>query len=194
MRQTIQTVTIILMTGTMLAGCDYRPWTPEPREVAAANEKTEKENAKYVDLEDMLRNKHTVTKETGASDIAARLSEKYGKAVDELKELGKKNDVLLKNCAESREQVSKLKAKLTATEKELTDANEMLKEMEVELKQWKGDVLGFRDEMRQSQKALIEGVTRLHVLISGGVAMDAPTTQPAPIASNTKEKTGETLR
>jgi len=176
----------------MLAGCDYKFDLFTPKDIAA-DEKTKKVNAQY--LEDLVDDKNADKDANTAVDIAARLSEKYGQAVDRLNKLRENHQALIEKDKSSQEQIGKLKLDLARAEKELTEANAMLKEMQGELKKWKEDVLGFRSEMRQSQKALLEGVTRLHVLISGGVAMEAPTTQPAsPIASNTKEKTSETLR
>jgi len=182
MRHTIQTMSFILLAGAMLAGCDYNFRSYKPPEIAAG-EKVETGNAKY--LEDLVDDKHTDKDANTAVDIAARLSEKYGQAVEQLNQLQEKHRSLLEKEKGSQQQISKLQSDIARAEKELTEANVMLKEMQGELKKWKEDVLGFRSEMRQSQKALLEGVTRLHVLISGGVAMESPTTQPAsPIASN----------
>ena len=189
MRHTVKTMTLILLAGTMLTGCDYKPWTPDFLGIAGAGEKTENEKPKY--LEDMVDDKHADKDANTAVDIAARLSEKYGNKLEELNHLQDKHRSLIDKDKASQQQIGKLQLDLVRAEKELTEANVMLKEMQGELKKWKENVLGFRSEMRQSQKALIEGVTRLHVLISGGVAMESPTesptTQPAsPIASNTK--------
>jgi len=195
MRQIAKTMTLVLLAGAMLAGCDYgfpefRAYKPKD---IAADKKTEKGNGGYLD--DMVEDKHADKDANTAVDIAARLSEKYGDALERLNKLQENHQALIEKDKSSQQQIGKLKLGLARAEKELTEANAMLKEMQGELKKWKEDVLGFRSEMRQSQKALLEGVTRLHVLISGGVAMEAPTTQPAsPIASNTKEKTSETPR
>jgi len=187
MRQTAKTMTLILLAGAMLlAGCDYQPWTPGFLGIVPEEEKPENETAKY--LEDLVDDKHADKDANTAVDIAARLSEKYGNKVEELNHLQDKHRSLIEKDKSSQQQIVKLKADIVLAEKELTEANAMLKEMQEELKKWKEDVLGFRSEMRQSQKALLEGVTRLHVLISGGVAMESPTTQPAssPIASNSR--------
>ena len=184
MRHTIQTMSFILLAGAMLAGCDYQAWTPEFLGIAPKKEKPENETAKY--LENLVDDKHADKDANTAVDIAARLSEKYGNKVEELNCLQDKHRTLIEKDKSSQQEIVKLKADIVRAEKELIEANTMLKEMQGELKKWKEDVLGFRSEMRLSQKALLEGVTRLHVLISGGVAMESPTTQPAssPIASN----------
>ena len=186
MRQTIQTMTLVLLAGAMLTGCGDQPWTPGFLGFEAGDKKAEKENAKYIGLEDLLKKDSTVKEDNTAVDIAAGLAEKYGNKVEELNQLQDKHRSLLDKDQVAQKQIGKLQSDLTRAEKELAEANAMLKEMQGELAQWKGNVLGFRDEMRMSQKVLLEGVTRLHVLISGGVAMESPTTQPAPIASNTR--------
>jgi hypothetical protein len=47
------------------------------------------------------------------------------------------------------------------TKKELNEANNFLQEMQLELNQWKGDVLGFRDEMRRAQKSQLDALSRI---------------------------------
>ena len=195
MRQTFQTMSFILLTGVMLAGCDYK-FQPYTVSDILGDKKPDTGNPPYIDLEKgLLKHDYAVKDETTASDIAARLSEKYGQAVDELKDLQTRHMALVEKDKGSQMQISKLQSDITRAEKELTEANTMLLEMREELTKWKKDVLSFRAEMRQSQKAMIDGLTRLHVLISGGVAMDPPKTQSAaPIAANTKENSGENLQ
>jgi len=183
MRQTVQKMFLFLLTGAIVAGCEYRPLTPEFLGFEGAAKKTEKEKPNY--LEDLVDDRNTSKDDNTAVDIAARLSEKYGQAVDRLNNLQVKHQSLLEKDKNSQQQIKKLQLDIIRAEKELVEANAMLKEMQGELKKWKEDVLGFRSEMRESQKALLNGVTRLHVLISGGVAVESPTTQPAPIATNT---------
>ena len=189
MRQTIQTMSFILLTGAMLAGCDYK-FQSRPPSAVAASENTEKGSG-----EGLLNNWRGVTDNTDAVAIGAQAVKKRDETMDKLEEVRKQHRLLLDKDKISQEDISKLEAKLAGTEKELTEANEMLMEMQVELAKWKKDVLSFREEMRDSQKVLIEGVTRLHVLISGGVAMDPPKAKPAaPIATNIEEENGDNLR
>lgn len=191
MQRIVQAMIVTLLTGTMLAGCDYSFQSYKPLEFAA-NEQTAKGNAQYLD--DTVDDKHGDRDANTAVDIAARLSQKYGESVDKLNDLQAKHQSLIEKDKSSQNQIAKLQLDLGSAEKELTEANTMLLEMQEELVKWKKDVLSFRDEMRQSQKATLQGVTRLYVLISGGVGMETPTTQPAQAVANTKEKTGETLQ
>jgi len=200
-RITLQTITIVLLAGAVLTGCDYKFPARKPEALKLADTpQAPPEASPYIDLErELLKDQHNVNRETNASDIAARLSEKYGKAVEDLRLLQEKHRSLAEKDKASQGQIGKLKVDLARAEKELSEANTMLLEMKDELSKWKQDVLGFRNEMRQSQKAMLNAVTRLTVVISGGVAMDAPPataqkTQPAPIAANTEEKTGGAIR
>jgi hypothetical protein len=192
MKQTIKTIAVILFAGAMITGCDYKfqPYAPP---AIASTPKVEAGNANY--LEDLVDNRHSDRNDNTAVDIAAKLSEKYGQAVDKLNNLQNKHMVLLEKDKGSQIQISKLQTDITRAEKELKEANTMLLEMREELTKWKKDVLSFRSEMRMSQKATLEGLTRLHVLISGGVAMDpAPVRSTVPIAAKTKENNGANPR
>ena len=188
MRQTIQTMTLILLAGAMLAGCDNQPWPPpDLLGIIMGDEKSKGENAKPTELEGLVKEQAKVTATTDAVNIGVTAVKKRNEIMDKLEKTREENWLLIEKERTAQKKVDELQVKLAGTEKELKDANEILTEMQAELKKWKEDVLGFRNEMRLSQKVLIEGVTRLHVLISGGVAMESPTTQPAPIASNTRD-------
>jgi len=190
MKRTIETSSAALLAAIALAGCEYKFPAAKPTELAAP-ENSEIRHAPYADLEkELLNEPGAVDDETTASDIAARLSEKYGKAVEEIKKLQDEHNEAIDKDRTSQARIVKLQTDLARAERELTEANAMLLEMREELKQWKRDVLGFRSEMRQSQKAMLDAVTRLTVVISGGVGVDdaaasgSPATRPAPIASN----------
>jgi DNA repair exonuclease SbcCD ATPase subunit len=181
---------IVMLAGAMLAGCDYKFPSYTPKEVVVV-EKTPPQSANY--LEDLVEDKHAARDANTAVDIAARLSEKYGQSVEKLNALHVKHQTLMEKDKASQVQISKLQGDLARAEKELTEANTVLVEMREELTQWKKDILGYRSEMRESQKVLIEGVTRLHVLMSGGVAPERSDPK-TPLVVKTEEKTGANLK
>jgi hypothetical protein len=192
MKQTIKTIAVILFAGAMITGCDYnfKPYMPP---ALTSTPKVEEGDANY--LEDLVDNTNADRNDNTAVDIAAKLSEKYGEAVDKLSKMQTKQMALIEKDKGSQIQISKLQTDITRAEKELKEANTMLLEMREELTKWKKDVLSFRSEMRMSQKATLEGLTRLHVLISGGVAMDpAPVQSTNPLATKTKENNGANPR
>ena len=59
------------------------------------------------------------------------------------------------------------------TQKELTEANDLLIKMRIELNTWKMDVLSFRDEMRQAEEAELEALLKILRLLGGQVTIES---------------------
>jgi septal ring factor EnvC (AmiA/AmiB activator) len=111
----------------------------------------------------------TSTAPQGATAVesAIALSDKYAKLSEEAAALRQSKQTLetgnqkletdLKLCSTQREQ----------TQKELAQANDLLIQTRLELNNWKNDVLGFRGEMRDAQKAQLETLYRILKLMGG---------------------------
>ena len=91
-------------------------------------------------------------------------------------QLREKNNELFLENAKLKENVAKLQTSLDMTRKELAEANEFLQQMHVELNKWKTDVLGYRDEMRQAQKAQLEALAKILKLL-GAEPAEMPKTE-----------------
>ena len=65
-----------------------------------------------------------------------------------------------------------LDAQLKQAQKELNEANILLIEMRVELNNWKVDILGFRDEMRDAEKAQLEALLKILKALGGEVKVE----------------------
>jgi len=123
-------------------------------------------------LAEMLRNdsvakrfQESARQETTAVDSAIELSEKYVALTDEASLLRQQNEDLVIRNQLFDDQVKALEKQLKQTQKELAEANEILIEMRLELNNWKSDVLGFREEMRDAETAQLEALLKiLHVL------------------------------
>jgi len=76
-------------------------------------------------------------------------------------ELREQNNRLFLENNQLKTDVDRMRASLESTRKELDEANAFLQQMHVELNQWKSDVLGFRDEMRQAQRAELEALAKI---------------------------------
>ena len=122
-----------------------------------------------------------------STDSAVDLSEKYALLSDELAALRAKNQDLLSENTNLKENLASCNAQLQQTQKELTQANDLLIEMRLELNNWKTDVLGYRDEMRLAQKAQLESLIKILQLLGGEVAEEANQT-PAKSASSVAEQ------
>lgn len=102
-----------------------------------------------------------------AVESAIELSEKYAKLSDQTVSLKQENQRLTSENENLRQQLTTLDAKLKQTQKELTEANDLLIEMLNELNHWKSNILGFRGEMRDAAKAQLEALLKVLEILGG---------------------------
>ena len=114
-----------------------------------------------------------------AVESAIELSQKYAELSDQVAALREKNQALTAENAQFTGQISALESKLKQTQKELTEANDLLIEMLTELNNWKANILGFRNEMRDATKAQLEALLKVLEILGG------QTTTPSPATPNT---------
>jgi septal ring factor EnvC (AmiA/AmiB activator) len=104
-----------------------------------------------------------------AVESAIELSEKYAKLSKDAAVLWQKNQDLVTRNRQLRERVTSLDSQLKQTQKELAEANDFLIEMRIELNNWKTNVLGYRDEMRDAEKAQLEALLEILKILGGEV-------------------------
>ncbi len=102
-----------------------------------------------------------------AVESAIELSEKYAKLSDQSVALRQENQRLTNENESLRQQLAALDTKLKQTQKELTEANDLLIEMLTELNHWKSNILGFRGEMRDAAKAQLEALLKVLEILGG---------------------------
>jgi len=102
-------------------------------------------------------------------ESAIELSGKYAKLSEEAAVLQQKNQGFITENRHLKEQISALEAQLQQTQKELIEANDLLIEMRIELNNWKIDILGFRDEMRDAEKTQLEALLKILNVLGGEV-------------------------
>lgn len=128
--------------------------------------------------------------EDGAVSTALAMSEKNAKLSEELLRVQQAKHDLEEVNRKLAAQVITLQADSQASQKELAEAHQMLQEMRKDLDQWKSNVLGFRDEIRQAEQAQAEALRKVLVLLGAEVpaaattrpavsAVERPATQPA---------------
>ena len=118
-----------------------------------------------------------------AAESAIELSQKYATLSEEAAVLRQKNQQL-------QEQTVAFEAQLRQTQKELAEANDLLIEMRVELNNWKSNILGFRDEIRDAETAQLEALLRILKVLGGQTVESAQgeSTSPAVASlSNTQQ-------
>jgi len=117
-----------------------------------------------------------------AVESAVQLSEKYAKLSEEAAALKQQKELLDAENARLKEQFNSASTELAQTKKELTEANDLLVEMRVELNNWKNNILGFRDEMRDADKAQLEALLKILKTLGGEIKSE--TLQSNNVESN----------
>ena len=100
-------------------------------------------------------------------ESAIELSEKYTRLSDEASVLRQQNKDLVAQNKQFKTQIIAIEKQLKQTQKELNEANEILIEMRIELNNWKSDVLGFRNEMRNAETAQLEALLKILQVLGG---------------------------
>jgi len=98
----------------------------------------------------------------------AKVVEKLVKAQQECRQLTEKNRLQAAELEVVRQQ-------LKQAQKELSEANAMLMEMQAELEKWKTDVLGFRNEMKKAQETQMIALRKVLKLLGGEIGEDLQT-------------------
>jgi len=115
------------------------------------------------------RFQESTTQGPSVVESAIELSEKYAKLSEEAAALRQEKQDLTTKNQRLKDQVGVLGAQLQQAQKELTEANDLMIEMRIELNNWKADILGFREEMRNADTAQLETLLRILKILGGEV-------------------------
>jgi chromosome segregation ATPase len=154
MNMPVKTIMIISVISALLilsfAGC-YGPENPGPTgwQVDPAAQ----------------RSAVSTTHSPSAVESAIELSDKYAKLSEQAAELRRQNQNLTAENQKLKNELQTCSSQLAQTQKDLQQANDVLTETRLELNNWKENVLGFRDEMRDTQKAQLEALLKILKLL-----------------------------
>jgi chromosome segregation ATPase len=158
-----------ILSGSMflLAGCTKmgRPFDTALKP-ANAGQKT--------DTATLKRFQDTNSDGPTAVDSAIELSKKYAALSDETAKLQLERQNLISENSRLKQRIAAMEPELDQTKKELAQANDLLVEMRIELNNWKTDVLGFRDEMRQADKVQLETLVKILETLGGEIKKVSP--------------------
>jgi len=107
--------------------------------------------------------------EKTAVNSAIELSEKYAALSEEKNVLHQKNLDLTTENKQLEQKVAALEPQLTQAKKELAEANDLLIEMRLELNNWKTNIIGFRDEIRDADKTQLEALLKILKVLGGEI-------------------------
>ena len=161
------TVSIIatLFGIIVLSGCEeteaikarvMKPDQPEATEVVASADKFQT----------------AMTSSGMTSESAIELSDKYTKLYDNYIAEQQKYKELLKVNESKDKRLKECQDELERAKKELNEANNLLVEMRIELSNWKTDIIGFREEMRDADIAQLEALYKILKILGADVGND----------------------
>ena len=153
---------ISLMPISLLLSCSP---AQKPTEVAIRSDSIEK----YQSASVAERFQESAPQKPTFIESAMELSKKHAKLSEETAVLRQENRDLIVQKQQLEDQVVALEAQLRQTQKELTEANDLLISMRIELNNWKTDILGFRDEMRDAETAQLEALLKILKVLGGEV-------------------------
>jgi chromosome segregation ATPase len=124
-----------------------------------------------------------VSENPTAVESAIELSQKYAKLSEEATALNQETQDLITRNRQIKDLNTALKAQLQQTQKELTEANNLMIEMRIELNNWRTDILGFRDEMRDADTTQLQALLRILKILGGEVKEDSARNENAGSAT-----------
>ncbi len=182
-------ILISLMPIFLLSNCVS---VQEPLRVAARSGSTEIQQSasvakRFQESAPQIQNPSVVAS-------AMELSKKHVILSEQTAVLRQQNKDLIVQKQQLKDQVVALETQLRQTQKELTEANDLLFTMRIELNNWKVDILGFRDEIRNAETAQLEALLKILKVLGGEVktkSAQGEDTSSTTVASLTKPDQSE---
>jgi len=103
-------------------------------------------------------------------DSVAMWAKRYDSLSEKADELSADNRKYSVENSELKYKIAELEGELETTKSELDDAVKFLGDMQVELVNWKRDVLGYRKEIKSAHDAQIRALTKIVKLLGGETA------------------------
>jgi chromosome segregation ATPase len=152
------TIILAVLLASFLAGCNRRSASVADRQNNTVL--SQSQSSKYA------------PQSSNAVESAIEISAKYARLSDEMATLKEKYQTLEAENKQLRNELVPCKTQLAQTQKELAEANDLLVEMRVELNNWKSNILGFRNEMRQANTAQLEALAKILAVLGAETVID----------------------
>jgi PBP1b-binding outer membrane lipoprotein LpoB len=176
---------ILLMSIFLLSGCSS---FQKPADVVTEPNPFEK----FTSQQQVARRfQESAPQSPTAVESAIELSEKYASLSEEALVLRQQNQDLIAKNNQFKNQITALGAQMQQTQKELTESNDLLIEMRIELNNWKTDILGFRNEMRDSETAQLEALLKILQVLGGQVTVESVKAKNTGSAVASLSKSGQ---
>jgi len=156
-------MTVLIITAFILSGCEIPEGVlPAPIETLTTPQQQEPADPEPSGSVIMYAEGGNNTVGIDQSRQWAQKNEELTRQLAQLKE---KNTELYDDNKRLRDRHKMMTEDLERTEKELTEANELLIEMRKELDGWKTNVLGFREEINHVHKEQLQALIKIMKLL-----------------------------
>ena len=186
---------ISLMPVLLLLNCVT---VQEPPDVAILSDSTDRPSSPKSDKQQSdsvaKRFQESAPQQSTVVASAMELSKEHAKLSEEAAVLRQENKDLIARNQQLKGQVVTLEAQLKQTQRELSEASDLLITMRIELNNWKTDILGFRDEIRDAETAQLEALLKILKVLGGEVktkSAQGEDTSSTTVASLSKTKQSE---
>jgi len=186
---------ILLVPIFLLSNCVI---VQEPPKVAVISDSTARLNSPKSEKQQgdsvAKRFQESASQQSTVVASAMELSKKHAILSEEAAVLRQENRDLTARNLQLKDQVVTLEAQLQQTQRELSEANDLLISMRIELNNWKIDILGFRDEIRDAETAQLEALLKILKVLGGEVktkSAQAEDTSSTTVASVSKPNPSE---
>jgi len=146
----------------ILAGCHA---LQKPADVALEPDSAKKDNTSM-----SKRFQDASPKSQTAVDSVVEMSKKNAELFEQMTALQQGNQELIAENRQLKDRLEVLEPELKQAKKELNEANDLLIDMTTEINNWKVDVLGNREEIRQAN------IAQMEILLKIAEAMGAEVT------------------
>ena len=119
-------------------------------------------------------------------DSAITLARQHAELSEKNAVLQQKNLELIANSQQLKDQIAALEPQLNQAKKELTEANDLLIEMRIELNNWKTNILGFRDEMRDADKTQLQALLKILKALGGEVSPEVSSRKDSDLTGSSQ--------
>lgn len=178
MQTNIRTFSILIVSVSaltlLLAGC---PVVEEPLEVVF------KPNSAMQHQGPVMEKRFHKAAPSGktAVDSAIELSKKNTELFEQMAAMQKGTQEMIAENRKLKEQIAVLEPELEQVKKELDEANDLLIDMTTELNNWKMQILGFQEEMRDADTEQLRALLKILKVLGGEIDTEALPSQDADL-------------
>ena len=172
MKANIRTFSILIVSALTLlvAGC---PVVQEPVEVVFKPDPAMQHQGPFMEK----RFQKAAPSGKTAVDSAVEMAKKNTELFEQMTAMQRESRDMVAENRRLKERVAVLEPELEQVKKELDEANDLLIDMTTELNNWKMQILGFQEEMRDADTEQLRALLKILKVLGGEINTEALSSQ-----------------